>query len=115
MNLFHWSVKNIHTSEIWLWDSIYKIDSFAGLTIPSISYHLVIARAESPWRSTGDQYANRTYPNASIVCSGLPRRSLAFLPRNDKCVLYCTQTAHWIHFHALSSRGRSRWRSNGNQ
>ena len=32
MNLFHRSVKNIHIPEIWLWNSIYKIDSFVGLT-----------------------------------------------------------------------------------
>ena len=56
----------------------------------------VIARAESPLRSTGFQKAKRTCPYASITCSGLPRQSLAFLPRND--MVCCPRTVHNPYF-----------------
>ena len=48
----------------------------------------VIARAESPWRSTVFQKANRTYPYASIACSGLPRRSLRSLLAMTMSLVY---------------------------
>ena len=63
---------------------------------------LVIARAESPWRSIVFQKVNRTFPNASIAYSGLPRQSLALLPRNDK-------------LHLVIARAESPWRSTANQ
>ena len=68
----------------------------------------VIARAESSWRSTVFQKANRTYPYASIACSGLPRRSLRFLLAMTWCVVLERYTDS---LHILSSRGRSPWRS----
>ena len=68
----------------------------------------VIARAESPWRSTVFQKANRTYPYASIACSGLPRRSLRSLLAMTWCVVLERYTDS---LHILSSRGRSPWRS----
>ena len=52
-------------------------------------------------------------PNASIACSGLPRRSLSFSPRNDTGV---EEVTWWLigmgYFPPLSSRGlKSPWRS----
>ena len=68
----------------------------------------VIARAESSWRSTVFQKANRTYPYASIACSGLPRRSLRSLLAMTWCVVLERYTDS---LQILSSRGRSPWRS----
>ena len=44
----------------------------------------VIARAESPWRSTGSQYPYRPRRQRPARHDGLPRRLLALPPRNDK-------------------------------
>jgi len=54
-------------------------------TLPFLSTpQLVIARAESPWRSTVSREANRIAPYASIASSGLPRLFAPLFPRNDK-------------------------------
>ena len=73
----------------------------------------VIARAESPWRSTVLQYTNRLTGSSPPRHDGLPRLSLRSLLAMTKCV--CTRTAHLILLHILSSRGRSPWRSTVNQ
>ena len=56
---------------------------------------VVIARAESPWRSTVSQRAKRIPLLRFTRHDGLPRRSLALPPRNDKSV-YGHQTAHFF-------------------
>ena len=45
---------------------------------------VVIARAESPWRSTGFHQPHRILRLRHPRPDGLPRPSLAFSPRNDK-------------------------------
>jgi len=56
--------------------------------------HLVIARAESPWRSTVRREAKRQTRSRPSRHDGLPRQSLAFLPRNDK--VCCPRLVHFI-------------------
>ena len=69
----------------------------------------VIARAESPWRSTVRQQANHITRPPSPRHDGLSRPSLALSPRNDKERVVTEPTPSFPT--TLSSRGRSPWRS----
>ena len=77
-----------------------KIVLEPNCTPPFLS-DLVIARDESPWRSTVGREAKRQTRSRPSRHDGLPRRPFC-PPRNDK------HNAPW---HILSSRGRSPWRS----
>ena len=62
-------------------------------TVLLITPSFVIARAEKPVaihceRGNEGKSHDMSNQNASIACSGLPRRSLWFPPRNDKGVCY---------------------------